>query len=63
MQTTTIIQSQIWEVITDQFLTSGDNDHYKRPTKLSKGERIEIRFPYAWHFRTIDNFFFMQLQK
>ncbi len=53
-----IEQGQIWEIITDNFLTSGDNDYYKRPTKLLRGEKIEIRYPYVWHFRTEDDFYF-----
>jgi hypothetical protein len=48
---------QIWEVSTDTFFTSGDKDAHKRPTKLKQGERIEIRYPYAWHFRTEDNIY------
>ncbi len=54
MEKPQITQGQIWEVTTDSFLTSGKNDHHKRPTKLAKGEKIEIRYPYAWHFRTED---------
>lgn len=49
---------QIWEVITDDFLTSCDKSKYKRPIKLFKGENIEIRYPYHWHFRTEDNEYF-----
>ena len=48
---------QIWEVTTETFFTSGNNDKHKRPTKLLKGEKIEIRYPYAWHFRTEDKFY------
>ena len=54
---TEIEVGQIWEVITENFLTSGNDDKYKRPTKLRQGEKIEIRYPYAWHFRTEDNFY------
>lgn len=57
MEETKITQGQIWEVTTENFLTSGNNDKHKRPTKLLKGEKIEIRYPYAWHFRTEDNFY------
>ena len=46
---------QIWEVTTDEFMTSGESNDYKRPLKLAKGEKIEIRYPYAWHFRTEDS--------
>lgn len=52
-----ITQGQIWEVVTENFLTSGNDDKHNRPTKLLKGEKIEIRYPYAWHFRTEDNFY------
>ena len=41
-----IAVGQIWEVTTETFLTSGDSSKYKRPIKLSKGEKIEIRYPY-----------------
>lgn len=54
---TEIAVGQIWEVITENFLTSGNDDAHKRPTKLRKGEKIEIRYPYAWHFRTEDNIY------
>lgn len=50
-----ITQGQIWEVVTDGFLTSIDKSSYKRQIKLDKGEKIEIRYPYEWHFRTWDN--------
>ena len=47
---------QIWEVITDNFLTSGDDDKKNsRQLKIYKGEKIEIRYPYEWHFRTEKN--------
>lgn len=49
---------QIWEVTTDNFLTSGKNNEYKRPMQLKKGEKIEIRYPFEWHFRTEDNHYF-----
>jgi len=49
---------QIWQVITEDFLTSGSQEERKRQTKLKKGEKFEIRYPYAWHFRTVDNFYF-----
>lgn len=53
---------QIWEVTTENFLTSweeeGEKQNWCRQTKLKKGEKIEIRYPYAWHFRTEDNHYF-----
>lgn len=48
---------QIWEVVSDCFLTSPERE-YKRSVKLDKGEKIEIRYPYKWHFRTADNHYF-----
>lgn len=53
-----IEQGQIWEVITDSFFTTGKFNEVKRPVNLLKGEKIELRFPYAWHFRTEDNKYF-----
>jgi hypothetical protein len=41
----------IFEVMTDGFLTS-DKNSIKRRVKIERGERLEIRYPYAWHFRT-----------
>lgn len=49
---------QIWEVTTDEFLLSKDKKHFNRQIKLDKGEKIEIRFPFAWNFRTEDNNYF-----
>lgn len=46
---------QIWKVSTDEFMTSGKSNKYERKIKLNKHELIEIRYPYEWHFRTIDN--------
>lgn len=47
---------QIYEVITDRFTTSGESEW--RKTILEKWEKIEIRYPYEWHFRTYDNQYF-----
>jgi hypothetical protein len=49
---------QIWEVVTDDFLTNKDKRHFNRQIKLEKGEKIEIRYPFAWNFRTMDNNYF-----
>ena len=50
---------QIYEIIDDSFFTTGEasviSSSPKRPVNLLKGEKIEIRYPYEWHFRTIDN--------
>lgn len=48
---------QIYEVVTDSFLSSGRSNDYKRPVKLKKGEKIEIRYPFEWHFRTEDRIY------
>lgn len=53
-----IVQGQIWEVISDRFLTSGKHHAIARQVKLDSGEKIEIRFEYEWHFRTEDNTYF-----
>jgi len=47
----------IYEITTDNFFTS-HKDGYHRETKIRKGEKIEIRYPYEWHFRTEDNEYF-----
>lgn len=49
---------QIWEVTTELFLTSGQDKPLNRQVKLKKGEKLEIRYPYEWHFRTEDNQYF-----
>lgn len=56
-------QNQIWEVVTDDFLVKPsslghDKKIHPRRLELVKGERIEIRYPSPWHFRTIDNQYF-----
>ena len=58
MKATEIKQGHIYEVITDSFFTSGRHNKTKRPVKLRKGEKIEIRFAFEWHFRTEDNYYF-----
>lgn len=52
---TKITQGQIWIVKTDNFLTSGRSNKFNRPIKVKENELIEIRYPFAWHFRTIDS--------
>jgi hypothetical protein len=54
-----IKQGQIWQVTTNEFLTSGKdgNKTFNRQLKINKGEFIEIRYPFAWHFRTEDNLY------
>ena len=41
------------------FWTSGEKLNYGVPVKhkIKKGEIIEIRYPYAWHFRTEQNIY------
>lgn len=29
-----------------------------RPVKMIRGDIIEIRYPFAWHFRTLDNHYY-----
>lgn len=52
-----IEQGQIWRVSTEEFLTSGKDGAktLSRQLKINKGEYLEIRYPFAWHFRTIDS--------
>lgn len=50
-----IQQGQIWKVLTDDFCTTVESNKFSRPIKLIKNELIEIRYPYEWHFRTLDN--------
>jgi hypothetical protein len=45
---------QIYQV-EKNFLTSYKDSHTERPVQIQKGEKIEIRYPYKWHFRTEDN--------
>ena len=50
---------QIWQVCTETFWSSKEdgnklNGRFIR-TKLNRDEYIEIRYPFAWHFRTVDN--------
>lgn len=51
-------QGQIWLVNTNRFMSTGENNEFKRPIVLKKFELIEIRYPYAWHFRTLDDYYF-----
>lgn len=53
-----ISQGKLLIVITDSFLTSGEDSCSKRQVHIQMGEIIEIRYPYQWHFRTIDNKYF-----
>jgi len=54
---------QIWQVCADNFWTT-DNcsratiDGRKVRFCLNRDEYIEIRYPFEWHFRTTDNFYF-----
>jgi len=54
-----ITQGQIWEVVTDIFYGSKTIQGYPRDSKfhIKKGEKIEIRYPYEWHYRTEDNMY------
>ena len=41
--------------VKNPFLTSCGDSDTKRPVQIQKGEKIEVRYPYEWHFRTEDN--------
>ena len=46
---------QIWQVETDCFYATGNklkNDKRQPVYHLKTGEKIEIRYPYEWHYRT-----------
>ena len=57
---------QIFEIVTDDFYASKNieaiaNERFggrEARFHLKKGERIEIRFPFAWNYRTEDNIYF-----
>ena len=55
---TRVEQGQLYQVTTVEFLTTGQHNSLKRPVFLKKGEIIEIRFAYEWHFRTEDDQYF-----
>jgi hypothetical protein len=57
---------QIWQVATNDFWSSKKSDKVytgdkKTPRKaivnLDRDEFIEIRYPFAWHFRTVDGIY------
>ena len=58
----TISKGQIWEVVTERFMAQPNqltkSDKKPRAVNLIKGEMIEIRYPFEWHFRTEDNQYF-----
>lgn len=63
-----IEQGQIYMVKTYTFAVNQkdieyDREEIKRKVLLQYGEYIEIRYPYAWHFRTIDNHYFQVGEK
>ena len=43
---------QIYEVVTESFFDTGQHNPTHQVTHIPRGEYIEIRFPYKWHFRT-----------
>jgi len=57
---------QIFEIITDDFYASKNIESIVNQSfggrearfYLKKGERIEIRFPFEWNYRTEDNIYF-----
>ncbi len=64
-----IKQGQIWRVITDGFACNDSHRYLRNADKavdpefkarkliLEKGEYIEIRYPFEWHFRTRDGLY------
>jgi len=55
---------QIWQVIDGDFWSSEKSRYYsqefdKRQVRVNfkRGELIEIRYPFAWHLRTVDNIY------
>ena len=66
MSKTEVTQGQIWQVTTDNFRVNWDGwgkEKYFRKILLEKCEKIEIRFPFEWHFRTADNFYFQATEE
>ena len=57
---------QIFEIVTDDFYASKNieaiaNEYFggrEARFYLKKGEKIEIRFPFTWNYRTEDNIYF-----
>jgi hypothetical protein len=54
---------QIWQVCSSDFWTTDDCGNLKMEGRkaricLNRDEYIEIRYPFAWHFRTLDNQYF-----
>ena len=56
---------QIWEVADENFFATKDlrelgvkNDDRTARFYLRKGSKIEIRYPYEWHYRTEDNHYY-----
>lgn len=62
MSETPVHQGQIWEVVQPFYVNLNhqpkDVGDRKAKVLLEPGEKIEIRYPYAWHFRTEDNRYF-----
>lgn len=55
----------LYEICSDDFWTSGkssnkiiDGRNTTLKTNLKNGEIIEIRYPFEWHFRTVDSKYF-----
>ncbi len=62
-ETITIETGQIFEVKKDMLGKPTCNRAGDRKVVIKKGEKIEIRYPYAWHYRTVDNFYFQTDEK
>jgi len=54
-----IKKGQIWEVTDENFYGTGNQMEGKREVRfhIKKGEKIEIRYPFAWNYRTEDNIY------
>jgi hypothetical protein len=68
---TSVKVGQIYEVMTDDFYASKTLDITNRDKfggrdarfHLKKGEKIEIRYPFEWNYRTEDNIYFHSEEK
>lgn len=57
---------QIWEVVSDDFwssdkenvLIAGEKIRRRITANFKRGEFIEIRYPFEWHFRIVSDVYF-----
>jgi hypothetical protein len=52
-----VIDNDFWSSDKSKFTASKEFGNREIRIKLLQGEFIEIRFPFEWHFRTIDNIY------